>query len=35
MFVPLANLIALYVVAFSKWKVVPASAVDQQPVANL
>jgi len=33
MFVPLANIIALYVVAFSKWKVVPVSSIVQQPAA--
>ncbi len=30
-FVPLANLITLYVVAFSAWKVVPASQVYLEP----
>lgn len=29
-FVPLVNIVTLYVVAFSKWKVVPVSAVTQQ-----
>lgn len=33
MFVPLANLITLYVVAFSKWQVVPVSAVVPYPAA--